>query len=608
MTFLLPIGLLALLSLPVIVILHLIRERRRRVAVPSLLHWRTLPRTRAGERPRTLPVTLLLLLHLLIAGLLGLALAQPQILSAFSTRVDQTAIVLDLSTSMAASDGGATRFDEARDRARALLRSLGSGGQATLIAAGPRARVIASGSAGDLPLLEAALDGLRPGGTGAAMDEALTLAAGALDPQKPGRIVVLTDGSLPTPATRTLPAEVDWQTVGGDAANRAVVTFAARPLGTTLQVYARVANYASAPFSGQLRIYGDEQLLDTRTVAIDPEREAEQTWRLSAGPRTLRVELDGGDALAADDTARLSVGGPRQLRVALVSDTPDTLRRALEAVPGVTVEPVGTAAYAAGRAADLTVFEGFLPESWPNSAVLAVNPPEGSALIQVGGQTRAVDSGELTLRSELLAGLSFGGVEFGPVPTVTPPAWAETLLSDAATPLIMRGRDGDRPVVVWAFDLERSNLRTRLAFPLLVARTVRDLAPAPLPDAIQAGAPLILRPAARTTSIQLTTPDGQNSTTPAAPALTLDSLTQPGWYRVVEQTTGGALFDGRVAVNAGSPLESDLRPQTPPQLTADAQGEASSQRRVLELWPWLALGALVVLGLEWLYTHWQRTQ
>ncbi len=604
MTFLLPIGLLALLSLPVIVFLHLIRERRRRVAVPSLLHWRTLPRTRAGERPRTLPITLLLLLHLLIAGLLGLALAQPQILSAFSTRVDQTAIVLDLSTSMAASDGGATRFEAARARARALLRELGSGGRATLIAAGPRARVVASGAAGDLPLLEAALDGLRPGGTGAAMDEALTLAAGALDPQKPGRIVVLTDGSLPTPAARALPADVDWRTVGGgDAANRAVITFAARPLGATLQVYARVANYAASPFSGQLRLYGDEQLLDTRAVSIDPERESEQTWRLSTGPRTLRVELDGGDALAADDTARLHVGGPRPLRVALVSDTPDTLRRALEAVPGVTVEPLATSAYAADPAADLTVFEGFLPARWPASAVLAIDPPEGSALLQVGGQTRAVDSGGLTQRSDLLAGLSFGGVEFGPVPAVTPPPWAETLLADAETPLIMRGRDGDRAVVVWAFDLERSNLRTRLAFPLLVARTVRDLAPAPLPDAIQAGAPLTLRPATRATSVQLTAPDGQNNTAEAVPALTLDTLTQPGWYRVVEQSPTGPLFDGRIAVNAGSPLESDLRPQAAPLLSAAAQGVAESQRRVLELWPWLALGALVVLGLEWMYTH-----
>ena len=50
MTFALPIGLLALLTLPIIIILHLLRERRRRVVVPSLQHWQNLPRSRAAER------------------------------------------------------------------------------------------------------------------------------------------------------------------------------------------------------------------------------------------------------------------------------------------------------------------------------------------------------------------------------------------------------------------------------------------------------------------------------------------------------------------------------------------------------------------------------
>ena len=79
MTFLLPLGLLALLTLPIILILHLLRERRRRMAVPSLLHWQNLPRKREGERIRRLPLTLLLLLHLLVAALIGLALGRPQL-------------------------------------------------------------------------------------------------------------------------------------------------------------------------------------------------------------------------------------------------------------------------------------------------------------------------------------------------------------------------------------------------------------------------------------------------------------------------------------------------------------------------------------------------
>src|SRR5262245_38674662 len=188
MTFLLPIGLLALLTLPIILILHLLRERRRRVSVPSLLHWLNIPRRPEGERIRSLPLTLLLLLHLLVAGLLGVALGQPQLAGVPNNAPRQTAIVLDTSTSMAASAGAATRFAQAQMRARALLRDLRSGDRATLIAAGPAARVVADGGAADLAALTAALDNLRPGGDGADLAGALTLAAAALDPQHERRI------------------------------------------------------------------------------------------------------------------------------------------------------------------------------------------------------------------------------------------------------------------------------------------------------------------------------------------------------------------------------------------------------------------------------------
>ncbi|RMD75160.1 MAG: VWA domain-containing protein, partial [Chloroflexi bacterium] len=78
MSLLAPFGLLALLTLPVIVVLHMVRSRRRQVVVPSLLLWQQIP-LRPSTRRRRLRLTLLLLLHLIAALLIGLALAQPQI-------------------------------------------------------------------------------------------------------------------------------------------------------------------------------------------------------------------------------------------------------------------------------------------------------------------------------------------------------------------------------------------------------------------------------------------------------------------------------------------------------------------------------------------------
>ena len=605
MTFILPIGLLALLALPLIVVLHLIRERRRRVVVPSVLNWRNLPRPKAGQRMTQLPLTLLLLLQLLVAGLLALAIARPQLAGSLLRHSTQTAIVLDTSTSMAARENGASRFERARVDAVSIIRSLATGDRVTLIAAGTKPRVLASGAANDHVALEAALAGVAAGGTVADLDGALAMAEAALDPALPGRIVVLTDGSANRPSDRATIAPVEWQQLGGSPANRAIIAFAARAAGGKTQVYARVANYGDAPWNGMLRLFSDDQPVDARPVAVGANSEAEQTWTLPAGGTRLDLALDGADALPDDDRAFVSLATVRPISVALVAETVEPLRRALAAVPGVSVALVPPAAYpqfAARTNVDVTVFDSFLPSAWPAGAALVIHPPQ-SPLLTVG-QSADVAAEPLSQNGALVAGLGFGGVNFGSVRAIDAPAWADIALAAGKTPLVLRGRDGDHELAVWAFDLHESNLATRLAFPLLVARTLRDLAPAALPASIQSGGVLALRPNPRATSIELTAPDGTTQRVAGGAVVQPDTLTQSGWYTLVERTASGELFRGAVAVNAGTPLESNLRQDAPPVFSAAPIGQGNGGvRQAVDLWPWLALAALVVLAGEWLYAN-----
>lgn len=604
MSFLLPLGLLALLALPIIVLLHFLRERRRRVPVPSLLLWENLPRRVDGERSRRLPITLLLLLHLLIATLLGVALGGPQIAGALTPDARHTAIILDTSTSMAAVDGGASRFEQARQRARAIVTSAPPGDRITLITAGPRAQIVASGE--DPFLITAALDRLQPGGVGTAINEALTLAEAALDPQFSRRIVVLTDSALPPQSARNVIVPVEWTTIGSNVPNRAIIAFASRPWGGRLQVYARIANYDAAPFNGALRVFSGSQVVAEERVAIAPDGETEISWTLTGVFEALRAEIDGRDALPQDDVAYLSVSQGRPILALLVSNEPVALRRALEVIPGVTVVVTTPTAYATAperAAADLTIFDRFLPEAWPQGAILAIAPPPGSPLLNVALETRQLEPGApLQQRGGMLEGIGFGGVMFGAVRIVETPPWAEVQLSSSTLPLILRGRVDNHEIAVWTFSLDNSNLTTRLAFPILVARTVRDLAPPPLPQAVRAGEPLVIRPDPRTTALQLRGPGNQQITAPAASVVTLDTLTEPGLYRVEEQRGAATVLAGVVGVNAGAAIESNLRPQSAPPFRAPGSDPGSATgRHMLDLWPWLALAALLVLALEWAY-------
>ncbi|MBK9944851.1 MAG: VWA domain-containing protein [Kouleothrix sp.] len=605
MSFLLPLGLLALLTLPIIVVLHLLRERRRRVAVPSLMHWQHLARRQTAERVRRLPLTLLLLLHLLAATLLGLALGRPQI-AGRAGGARQLAVVLDLSTSMATREGESTRFAQAQQRALALLRSLGPGDSATLLAAGTRARVIASGGPADLARLNAAIDTLEPGGTGADLAGALTLAEAVFAGPRRRAIVVLTDGG-PTgaPLPSAIGAALDWQQVGTPQPNRAIVALAARAWGANVQVYARIANYGAPAFDSTVTLYGDDRALGTRAVALAPNGETELTWTLPAAYAHLRAALNGHDSLPQDDEAQLSLAQARPLTILLVSARPDGLRRVLAAVPDAQVttrDPAGYQPAAGAPGAALTVFDSFLPGEWPAGATLAINPPAGSPLLEVAAQLHP-SAGELSRRSPLFAGLGLDGVSFGPLRQVALPGWAETLLAKGGAPLIVRGRVGTHEIAIWSFDPAATNLPNRLAYPLLMARTVRDLTPPPLPQSVQAGLPLTLRPDARAAELRIAAPGGRQTTRDARPQLTLDDLTQPGLYQIEERAAGASLFRSQLPVNAGSALESDLRPQPAPSIAQAPNQPATAERQLVALWPWLALGALALLLLEWGYIH-----
>ena len=632
MSLLAPLGLLALLALPVIVTLHMLRERRRRVVVPSLLLWHLLAPKQEAQRRQRLPLTLLLLLHLLAAMMIGLALARPQWNLALFGEAHHIAVIVDTSTSMAApaADGG-TRLEAARARVRWLISGMDAQETVTLIATAPQPhRVATAGPEGAARLL-AALDGLRAGGTGTDLAGALTLAEADLQGQSGARIVVVTDGSLPAVQIQALTARaatlpVDWTEVGSPVDNRAIVSLATRQRGTIgpVQVYARAVNAGQAPLETVLRLFGDDQLLDTRAVRLAANGEAELTWTVPRGITLLRAELDGGDGLPADDTASLSLAQTRPLNALIVATQPVTLERVLRAMPGLTVASVAPNLYASAveaGSADLTIFDGFLPAAWPGGGVLVINPPLGSPLLTVHEPPAAPTPDRQELQptpsnqalqigatgAALFDGVSLDSVAFGPTRTVEPPAWAVALLSRDKQPLMLRGRVERSEVAIWSFDLTQGNLMPRLAFPLLMARTVRDLTPTPLPVAALLGDEPQIIPNPRATRVEVAAPDGTVQVLTVVPGERLPlSLDQPGVYTLAERADARTLSTGQLAVNAGASVESDLTPRDLPDARRPPSPTDTVSAARQPLWPWLAAVALAVMVGEWAYVHGRR--
>lgn len=579
MTFLLPIGLAALLLLPLIALLHLIQQRRQRLRVPSLQIWRDLQRQTVQRQPRRLPLTLLLLLHLLLALLLGLALGQPLLQSARGTAT-HTALILDTSTSMAATDAPTSRLEAAKVEARKVIDELGRGDSAVLIELSTQPRIVAQSDGRDTVTIARQLNQLQAGGTDGDLAAALALAQASAQPDVATRVVVLTDQALR--ATESQPAvagTIDWLTFGDSGDNVAIVAFAARPLRNgRQQLYARVANIGDRAIARTLQLDLDGERAANEPMRLAPGAEAEWSWPLPSGTSRAEARLSGEDIQPLDDRAAVVLGGNIQTQVVLVSAETTPLERALRAQRGMSIQRIAPDEYQPGLSADLVVLHKFVPETLPNAPVLLVAPPSEQTLLEVNGPvpSEPVDR----IDDERFAAIDFKPVIFDSIIQLTPPAWASAAVSSGELPLVLTGQFNQQPIAIWAFDPAASNLPNRLAFPLLTATTTRVLLPQPNDRlALGTSAPFTLR-----------APDGQ--TIGAG-----QRLTQTGIYEAAAGT-------GALAVNATDADEAALEPRTPPTITTVTRAvEADTAPVGRELWQPLVIAGLIVLAAEWIYSN-----
>ncbi|MBA3468615.1 MAG: VWA domain-containing protein, partial [Herpetosiphonaceae bacterium] len=472
MTLLLPIGLLALLALPLIAILHLVRQRRTRVKVPTTALWQAL-RIPPERRQRTLPLTLLLLLHLLVALCLALALANPALLPWGQHTPTHTVIVLDTTTSMAATDEEPSRFARSQAAAIALLDDLVEGDSVALVELNATPRLLAIGGVADRGRLTAIVRDLAPAGNGADLAAALHIANSTLASEQENQVVVMTDVALSTPAgPLAVAAKLDWRTFGSTAENAAVVAFAARrlPSGETA-LYARVANFAPNLTVRSLQLLIDGQLYAEDTLRIPAGGSEERVWRIEAGARA-ELRLIGADALELDDRASLPLERSRSVRVRLISADETALERVLAALPGLDVT-VASQFNPAAAPVDVTVLNGVLPDPLPPGALLVVNPPPGDPRLPLAATTLGERASSAPL-DPAFAGIDLSSVQWGGRRPLAGelPALQPVITTDQSAALVLRGTLGDQPAVIWSFDVDASNLPAKLGFPLLAAASL----------------------------------------------------------------------------------------------------------------------------------------
>ncbi len=542
LSFLAPQFLWALLALPLVVVLHFIRARKKRYEVSALFLWKQ-AKDLAAARRRFNP-SLLLLLQLAFVTLAALALAQPSLsLSGPPDRV----LVVDASASMAARDADGVRLAKAVTEAETLLRGAG---RVAVVRAGLGAAVVQPLTT-DLGAVERALDDLVAADREADLGRALSL---ALSVAPDAEIHLFTDAE-PPPSNR---ATVHG--VGGDGLNLGISTF---DIGLQQAFVAVVSNHPRPQEVG-LELSRDGRVVAQTTLLVPAAGQANASFPLgdASGFFEARLLTPDWDALTLDDTA---YAGKRDLRVVL-NTADEAVERALSAIPNLSYQVLpNAAANAPGFGA--RVLTGVAPEGLTAGNYLLFAAPSDEPSYKT---VRTWDRSDPLLRFVDLSGAVVGLPQTLPP---APPGWQTLAQTADLSPVLLHGEGPDLNVVAANFNPAQTDLVNRSAFPLFVTNVInafRDETPLLLGEPLPPGATLRVGESAQ----------------PRAQA------TQPGLYTLDGRTYAASLLssaESRLSTFRGEAVA--------------AEREETSQR-VRNAALWLVALAAAFLVAEWLL--WSR--
>lgn len=438
-TFANPLGFLALLAIPAILVIHFLQRESRRLEVSTLFLLENLaPESSEGRRFERLRHSIPLWMQLLAAILAAWLLAQPRWLRRDS--VQRVVLVLDSSISMAAFT---RELERELDHRTAKLAHLAATTEWQLLESDPARPVLYAGT-DRLRLLQAAR-AFQPHLGAHDFLPTLNLARTYL--RGSGTLVFVTD----RPAA--LPEGAHLLAIGRPLENCGFT--GANCTGRHWQ--ALVRNYGATRQQRSWWIEAQKQKSPPQTITLDPGQSLTVAGEFPSGADACEVVLSPDD-FTIDDRLPLVVPQPKLLSIAVPAASPfaDFFQRLAKSIEDSAVQPMP---------ADLriAVYDPLRP-AWPESTSIVFTSDPSSATAKPLAREVVAEN------HPLMSGLTWNGFVFPATMQAPAKKGDEVLLWSGERPLIYLRENEAASLLVINFDLRGSNATRLPAFVILLNR------------------------------------------------------------------------------------------------------------------------------------------
>ncbi|PKM49489.1 MAG: hypothetical protein CVV02_15785 [Firmicutes bacterium HGW-Firmicutes-7] len=583
-------GLAALICLPIIIILYMLRPKNMPYSLPSLYLWKTMANEiESASQFQKLKSSLLMFLQLAIALIIAFMLAGLFIKN--SSMPDRVILVVDGSVSMKSTDVDPSRMEYAKEQAVTYVKQLNRGAQVTLIALKDIPEILLTDET-DHSLVAASIKNLSAIDTYSDMNLAVQTTT-ALKREEETTIVYFGDREFPGAENVFVAKNHDNVAVH----NIAYTIYAG---AKDMRVLADIINESDKKVNVPLSLYADELFLDAKQVEIEPGESAKVFFsNIPLATTELMVQIDREDNLEVDNVAYTTVAKEQVKKAVLVTSSNIFLEKVFKLNKAIELYQAEPKDIETLKGFDLYIFDGVLPTTLPtDGAIMMFDPPENEYFKVLG----YANNPELFATGhEITSHINKPDFAIGSTQIYEVPTWAEDVLDTEYGVCAFAGTYNGVRVVAYGFDLHSTDLPLVVDFPIIMTNSLGYLVPNSMLHAtsISAGEGMGIRILPNTEEAYIINPDGLKEHIDVSSEETMYKNTaKTGRYTLVQRSSETEIIEGFGVNVPKKTSEIDATTEAP-----NKNIEVSNKRSLFII---LGILVLTIICTEWFIYNYRR--
>lgn len=595
MRFFQPWGFFALIGIPIIILMYLLKQKYKEQTVSSLFLWKKAESYSMAQQPwQKLKKNLLMILQIIFVLLLAAALANPYIMGI--TETSHTVFALDCSLSMQAKDAeeGKSRLEQAVSEIKKQIEQASPNEKFSIVFLKDTPEIVLSSSTDKKALLKQ-VENVKAtnGGVNWQNSKELLQIAGAEN----ARMIVFTDQYQEL----LQGMDIEQIVLGKNSENTAITLLSHSQGENGWQVLAKINYFGEGSISKTVNLFCDGKAFDRKQITIEGGKSKDVIFtEIPQQTEHIMATLTPEDVLQADDRAYDASFSQTKKKVLLVSEQNIFLEKVYRLLPDVELYKTDTKNIEQLKGYSLYIFDGVIPRTLPDDGFFVFwNMPYENNILYMGAEQK-IDKpattqgyGNMTLAETLTFDIEKSK-------SFDVPMWASTILQANEKPLAIAGEQNGKKMAIFAFDIHDTDLPLQKEFPIFIYNLQNWFFSQNIQQSLESivsGQVLEISLLPETKQASVLLPDEKSvNIAPPFPPLPFTDTEQTGIYTLIQKNE--TQQENAFAVNAKTEGESDLM-----QKYQTEQQQKEHTKKVIKtgrsIQTFVIIALLLLLLLEW---------